>query len=156
MYFPIIFFRSASEITVPSETTHLNLSSNNLISTDGISGLPDLEFLDLSFNKFEQIKDSSFKDLPKLKVVNLSNNVHLRIVDDYSFFSLPKLEFVTLRNSASLAWISYRAFYDSYNVKELDLSFTNITALQAEFKKISSALVLTKISVFEQKNLILK
>lgn len=108
----------------------MNLSSNSLEGFDGLVGLTELEVLDLSNNIFQEVEDSSFKDLPKLKVVNLANNLYLRIVNDYAFFSLPNLEHVSLQNCKSLAWISYRAFYDSYGVKELDLSFTNITALQ--------------------------
>ena len=78
----------------------------------------------------EEVRDGAFKDLPKLKVVNLARNERLRLLDDYSFFSLPALESLSLANCKSLAWISYRTFYDSYEVQQLDLSGTNVTSLQ--------------------------
>ena len=75
---------------VPAETVHLNLSSNSLSDVEGLSGLSFLKTLDLSDNKFTQLGDSAFKDLPKLETLNLKFNQKLRIVDDYAFFSLPK------------------------------------------------------------------
>ena len=76
---------------IPAETVHLNLSSNSLSNVEGLSGLSFLKTLDLSDNKFTQLGDSAFKDLPKLETLNLKFNQKLRIVDDYAFFSLPKV-----------------------------------------------------------------
>ena len=84
-------FSSALSLHVPAETVHLNLSSNSLSNVEGLSGLSFLKTLDLSDNKFTQLGDSAFKDLPKLETLNLKFNQKLRMVDDYAFFSLPKV-----------------------------------------------------------------
>lgn len=41
-----------------------------------------------------------------------------------------KLKSVTFAGSTNLGYLSYRAFYDSYSVQELDLTATNVSAIE--------------------------
>lgn len=53
---------------------HLNLSHNQIVSVDAIKWLPNLKYLNLSFNRLPHIPFFNLEATRRLKVLNLSNN----------------------------------------------------------------------------------
>uniref|UniRef100_A0A8D0GFM1 TIR domain-containing protein n=1 Tax=Sphenodon punctatus TaxID=8508 RepID=A0A8D0GFM1_SPHPU len=74
-----LFFINPDQFNGLEDVACLNLSSNNIgqafNGTEFIS-LPNLKYLDLSFNKFDFTSYSAFKELPNLEVLDLSYNKH--------------------------------------------------------------------------------
>ena len=114
---------------MPPETSKLDISGNQLTATPDVNAFAKLIEIDLSDNKIKALLDSDFSMLPELKTVDLSDNRELVYISEYAFFSLASLETVNFDGCSKLLWLSYRAFYDSYQLMSLILSNTAITAV---------------------------
>ncbi|XP_068560933.1 toll-like receptor 7 [Cebidichthys violaceus] len=74
-----LFFISPKQFEGYGNIACLNLSSNGFsaaLNGTEFSLLPNLTYLDLSFNRIDLAYDNAFKELNKLQVLDLSNNDH--------------------------------------------------------------------------------
>ncbi|XP_032385507.1 toll-like receptor 8 [Etheostoma spectabile] len=74
-----LFFISPKQFEGYGNIACLNLSGNGFsaaLNGTEFSLLPNLTYLDLSFNKIDLAYDYAFKELKKLQVLDLSNNAH--------------------------------------------------------------------------------
>lgn len=74
-----LFFISPNQFEGYGDVACLNLSGNGFsaaLNGTEFSSLPDLTYLDLSFNKVDLAYDDAFKELKKLEVLDLSYNPH--------------------------------------------------------------------------------
>ncbi|XP_041362802.1 G-protein coupled receptor GRL101-like [Gigantopelta aegis] len=78
---------------------HLNLSATNQTSVPVNLKLPNLYFLDLSFNNITVLRTGVFKFLPNLRFLNLTNNLKLSHIEQRAFLGLDKLEFLDLSHT---------------------------------------------------------
>ncbi|XP_072253066.1 toll-like receptor 8 [Leuresthes tenuis] len=74
-----LFFISPKQFEGYGDIACLNLSGNGFsaaLNGTEFSVLPNLTYLDLSFNKIDLAYDDAFKELQKLQVLDLSHNAH--------------------------------------------------------------------------------
>lgn len=74
-----LFFISPNQFEQYENIACLNLSGNGFsaaLNGTEFSKLPNLTYLDLSFNKIDLAYDFAFKELKKLQVLDLSHNAH--------------------------------------------------------------------------------
>ncbi|XP_046902821.1 toll-like receptor 8 [Hypomesus transpacificus] len=74
-----LFFISPKQFEPYKDIACLNLSRNGFAAAPNGSefkSLPDLKYLDLSFNKIDLAYDNAFSELKKLEVIDLSYNPH--------------------------------------------------------------------------------
>lgn len=148
-----LFFISPERFRDYGDIACLNLSSNGFsaaLNGTEFSSLPNLTYLDLSYNKIDLAYDNAFKELKKLQVLDLSHNAHYfkayGITHNLNFIkNLPVLRVLNMSHnsintlttkqmhSKSLAELQFT--YNSLGIlwKERDGSyktlFTNLTNL---------------------------
>lgn len=74
-----LFFISPEQFQGYGNIACLNLSANGFsaaLNGTEFSSLPNLTYLDLSYNKIDLVYDNAFKELQKLEVLDLSYNSH--------------------------------------------------------------------------------
>lgn len=102
-----LFFISEEQFEGYKNIACLNLSRNGFsVALNGteFSSLPNLTYLDLSYNKIDLAYNSAFKDLPKLEVLDLSYNSHYfqayGITHNLNFtLNLPVLRVLNMSNN---------------------------------------------------------
>nr|XP_006122907.1 toll-like receptor 8 [Pelodiscus sinensis] len=99
-----IFFINPNQFKGFGDIACLNLSSNGLgqaFNGTELIYLPNLKYLDLSFNKLDLTSYSAFKELPNLEVLDLSYNKHYFLVTGFAhqllfIENLPNLKILNL------------------------------------------------------------
>ncbi|XP_067896567.1 toll-like receptor 8 [Heterodontus francisci] len=79
-----IFFITPKQFKGFEEIKCLNLSANAIgqaLNGTEFASLPNLKYLDLSFNRLDPAYDNAFKELWQLEVLDLSYNLHYFIVE---------------------------------------------------------------------------
>ncbi|XP_051870410.1 toll-like receptor 8 [Pristis pectinata] len=79
-----IFFINSKQFEGFDEVRCLNLSANTIgqaLNGTEFTTLPNLKYLDLSFNRIDLAYDNAFKELKQLEVLDLSYNKHYFIVE---------------------------------------------------------------------------
>ncbi|XP_067848307.1 toll-like receptor 8 [Heptranchias perlo] len=79
-----IFFINPKQFEGVPEIRCLNLSANAIgqaLNGTEFTSLPNLKYLDLSFNRLDPAYDNAFKELKQLEVMDLSYNKHYFIVE---------------------------------------------------------------------------
>ncbi|XP_041857589.1 toll-like receptor 8 [Melanotaenia boesemani] len=167
-----LFFISPQQFEGYGDIACLNLSGNGFsaaLNGTEFSLLPNLTYLDLSFNKIDLAYDNAFKELQKLQVLDLSHNEHyfkafgithnlnfmenlpvLRVLN-MSYNSISKLTTKQMK-SKSLAELKFRHNFLGTLWKERDGSYeklfyglTNLTNLDISQNKIGKI----PLSVYE-------
>ncbi|XP_036401506.1 toll-like receptor 8b [Megalops cyprinoides] len=101
-----IFYINPKRFKGVENTTCLNLSANSIV--DSFNGtefihFPNLNYLDLSYNKMYMSHDYAFSELKNLKVLDLSHNKHYFVVTGvtHNLAFLKHLQFLKVLN---LSW----------------------------------------------------
>ena len=102
-----LFFISREQFEGYDNISCLNLSRNGFSSAlngTEFESLPNLTYLDLSFNKIDLAYSNAFQELQKLKVLDISFNDHYfkayGITHDLDFVkNLPVLEILNMSNN---------------------------------------------------------
>uniref|UniRef100_A0A3B3SM65 Toll like receptor 8 n=1 Tax=Paramormyrops kingsleyae TaxID=1676925 RepID=A0A3B3SM65_9TELE len=102
-----IFFISPKQFEGYSNISCLNLSNNGFtaaLNGTEFSSLPNLTYLDLSHNKIDLAYDNAFKEMKKLKVLDLSYNPHYfsisGVTHNLNFMqNLPELKILNLSSN---------------------------------------------------------
>lgn len=124
-----LFFISPNQFDQYENIACLNLSGNGFsaaLNGTEFSKLPNLTYLDLSFNKIDLAYDFAFKELEKLQVLDLSYNAHyfkaFGITHNLNF--LKNLPFLRVLNM-SYNSISTLTTKQMYSKSLAELQFTN-------------------------------
>ncbi|XP_030044016.1 toll-like receptor 2 isoform X2 [Microcaecilia unicolor] len=99
---------------------------------------PQLEHLDLSYNKLQQVTGKDFSNLPNLQVLNLGYN-NISVIEDNTFKFNVLLEALIIFNN-SLPEIPMPALRPLRNLKKLDMSnnLYNYSTLDKDFHTLSN------------------
>ncbi|XP_040004586.1 toll-like receptor 8 [Xiphias gladius] len=124
-----LFFISPKQFDGYGNIACLNLSGNGFsaaLNGTEFSLLPNLTYLDLSFNKIDLAYDNAFKELQKLQVLDLSYNAHYfkayGITHNLNFTkNLPHLRVLNMSHNA----ISTLTTKQMYSRSLTELQFTN-------------------------------
>ncbi|XP_054470663.1 toll-like receptor 8 isoform X2 [Anoplopoma fimbria] len=124
-----LFFISPKQFEGYGNIACLNLSGNGFsaaLNGTEFSLLPNLTYLDLSFNKIDLAYDNAFKELEKLEVLDLSNNDHyfkaFGVTHNLNFTkNLPALRVLNMSHNA----ISTLTTKKMYSKSLTELQFTN-------------------------------
>ncbi len=95
-------------------------SNNNISKIDYFDGMPNLQYLDLNFNKLRNIEKSNIGLLPNLKVLFLDSNY---IKNANPFKKLSSLNIITFENNKISEITFIEKLADLDNLKEV--SFVN-------------------------------
>lgn len=120
----------------------LDLSRNELtsmyIKRDSFAGLKELVILNLGFNRLSKIDHHVFRNLYKLKSLNLQHN-SIEMINDNVFSDLKELQVLSLsynklkiieRNYFSELYVLNQLFLESNQIEEInDRAFENLTQL---------------------------
>lgn len=79
-----------------SELRHLDLSHNEIVRVDGLSGLARLEYLCLAFNALERVESSMFEGLHELRHLDVSYNAIVGDLDADALLGLFNLRTVDI------------------------------------------------------------
>ncbi|XP_041806520.1 toll-like receptor 8 [Chelmon rostratus] len=124
-----LFFISPEQFKGYGNIACLNLSRNGFSAAPNgteFSSLPDLTYLDLSFNKIDLAYDYAFKNLKKLQVLDLSYNAHY-----FKAFGVThNLNFTKNLPALRVLNMSYNSIYtlttkQMYSKSLAELQFTN-------------------------------
>ena len=97
-----------------------------------------LEYLHLQHNKIEQLESVVFCGLVKIEYIDLEGN-RLQYLHPDTFECLPKLESLFLSNNSGLQIPTDRHFITSHSLKDLDISYCNVTSVSVEtFANVSA------------------
>ncbi|XP_040913368.1 toll-like receptor 8 [Toxotes jaculatrix] len=173
-----LFFISPKQFNGYGNIACLNLSGNGFsaaLNGTEFSSLPNLTYLDLSFNKIDLAYDNAFKELQKLQVLDLSHNAHYfkayGITHNLNFIkNLPALRVLNMSHNAistlttkqlhsnSLTELQFTHNYLGTLWKERDGSYvklftslTNLTIL--DISKNSIAKIPVKVYKYLPRNL---
>uniref|UniRef100_UPI003AAB63AC toll-like receptor 8 isoform X1 n=1 Tax=Centroberyx gerrardi TaxID=166262 RepID=UPI003AAB63AC len=160
-----LFFITPMQFEGYGDIACLNLSRNGFsaaLNGTEFSSLPNLTYLDLSFNKIDLAYDNAFTELKKLEVLDLSYNPHYfrayGITHNLNFLrNLPVLRVLNMSHnyistlttkemwSKSLSELQFQFNYLGKLWKERDGSYdkifmnlTNLTILDISFNKITN------------------
>ncbi|KAL7670711.1 hypothetical protein ACOME3_005639 [Neoechinorhynchus agilis] len=104
-------------------TFSLDLSHNEIseITYDDFEGLRALEFLCLQFNRIHKIAPRAFRNIPRLKTLDLANN-QLKDIDVFHlFYGLDQLIFLHMANNGFSLFPSHH-LSDLSNLQSLNIS----------------------------------
>lgn len=146
----------------------LDFSNNELIRIEEevLSGLFALEYLDLSLNFISNLPQKLFTNQKKLKYLNLSSNpinflsdflflncssletlvlenTNLNKLRSSSFLGLSKLTTLILRHNDHLTEIDNYTFYGTPNLRQLDISYCNISVMDTYLMSLTQLNILT-------------
>lgn len=118
---------------VPKAATILTVSSDSIRSLTGqsLAHLVNLEQLTLSGNGLQEIGQAAFQSLPKLGLLDLSNNQLGTNLTDSVFVSLANLSALNLSHNGLVA-LSNTCFEGLTNLTSLDLSYNAIEHINDE------------------------
>ncbi|XP_059198161.1 toll-like receptor 8 [Centropristis striata] len=133
-----LFFISPKQFEGYGNIACLNLSGNGFssaLSGTEFSSLPDLTYLDLSFNKIDLAYDNAFKELQKLQVLDLSYNPHyfqaFGITHNLNFTkNLPVLRVLNMSHN-SISRLTTKQMH-SKSLAELQFTYNNLGNLWKE------------------------
>uniref|UniRef100_A0A4W3HU63 Extracellular matrix protein 2 n=1 Tax=Callorhinchus milii TaxID=7868 RepID=A0A4W3HU63_CALMI len=110
------------------ELKSLNLEGNAIttITADAFSGIPNLEWIDLSRNKIlsSNIHPTAFRKLKKLKRLHMDGNLLQHISTE-----LPLTLLELKLNENRLEWLDEESFHDLNNLVTLELEGNNISEI---------------------------
>ncbi|XP_054715496.1 uncharacterized protein LOC129224973 [Uloborus diversus] len=112
----------------------LRMKNNSLfgsLESNTLQGLSELQFVDLSFNHFNEIKPYVLSQQENLNTLNLSNNV-VHIIQEHAFGALLNLTTLDLSNN-QIAVIKITAFAKLRNLRVLNLSANRLSAIPCEY-----------------------
>ncbi|XP_054242849.1 tsukushi [Indicator indicator] len=107
---------------------NLNLSENRLTSVPNLQGLP-LRYLNLDGNPLLKIEKGDFTGLKDLIHLSLSGLHGFGELAPYSFKDLPALQVLDLSNNPNLKTLSAEVVFGLNSLQELNLSGTGVSAL---------------------------
>ncbi|XP_028249580.1 toll-like receptor 8 isoform X2 [Parambassis ranga] len=124
-----LFFISPEQFQQYGNIACLNLSGNGFsaaLNGTEFSQLPNLTYLDLSFNKIDLAYDYAFKELQKLQVLDLSHNAHYfkayGVTHNLNFLkNLPVLRVLNMSHNS----ISTLTTKQMYSKSLVELQFTH-------------------------------
>ncbi|KAL7385416.1 hypothetical protein ABVT39_021583 [Epinephelus coioides] len=124
-----LFFISPKQFEGYGNIACLNLSGNGFsaaLNGTEFSSLPNLTYLDLSFNKIDLAYGNAFKELQKLQVLDLSNNPHyfkaFGVTHNLNFTrNLPALRVLNMSHNS----IDTLTTKQMYSKSLTELQFTN-------------------------------
>lgn len=133
-----LFFISPEQFKGYENIACLNLSGNGFsaaLNGTEFSLLPDLIYLDLSFNKVDLAYGNAFKELKKLQVLDLSNNAHyfraFGVTINLNFTrNLPALRVLNMSHN-SISTLTTKQMY-SKSLTELQFTHNNLRNLWKE------------------------
>nr|ANA09011.1 Toll-like receptor 8 [Trachinotus ovatus] len=133
-----LFFISPKQFDGYGDIACLNLSRNGFsaaLNGTEFSLLPNLTYLDLSFNKIDLAYDNAFKELQKLQVLDLSYNEHYfkayGITHNLNFIkNLPVLRVLNMSYNA-ISTLTTKQMY-SKSLSELQFTDNNLGTLWRE------------------------
>jgi hypothetical protein len=112
-----------------------NVSS---LSVEKFAKVSSLEWLDLSYNKFQHLDSDVFSGLGNLKYVQLGGN-KLQYLHPDTFLWLPNVKHIFLHNNPDLQIPTDRNFIKSHSLTQLDISYNNVSSLSVEtFTNVSA------------------
>ncbi|XP_061485016.1 tsukushi isoform X2 [Rhineura floridana] len=103
----------------------LNLSGNRLKGIPDLQGIP-LQFLNLDGNPIAAIEKGAFVGLKDLIHLSLSGIPDLLGISPYSFKDLPALQVLDLSNNPNIKLLNAEVFYSLNSLQELNLSGTGV------------------------------
>ena len=111
----------------------LNLNNNRLstIPSYAITKLPKLKTLSLNGNNIRKIGIGDFQGLLRLEVIELTK-LPLHLIDQESFKDLPELTTLLLSDNSMLSYIDKRAFVRCQKLAILDMHNDMIETIQKE------------------------
>lgn len=107
---------------------NLNLSGNRLTSVPNLQGIP-LRYLNLDGNPLAKIEKGDFKGLKGLIHLSLSGLHDFRELSPYSFKELPALQVLDLSNNPNLRSLTAEVIFGLNSIQELNLSGTGVSSL---------------------------
>nr|QFE31820.1 toll-like receptor 8 [Sillago sinica] len=133
-----LFFISPEQFKGYGDIACLNLSGNGFSAAPSgkdFVALPNLTYLDLSFNKIDLAYNEAFRELKKLKVLDLSHNAHyfraFGITHNLNFTqNLPVLRVLNMSYN-SISTLTTKKMY-SRSLSELQFSYNYLGTLWKE------------------------
>ena len=124
----------------------LNLSDNKIqeLTDDAFSGLKRLKRLAIKTNKLRYIKNKTFKSLRRLEILDLSENL-ISEIHHKLFKNLNSLKVLKLHKN-HLRIVPSEAFSSASNLIELDLSDNNIIVIESHAFKYLHSLALLNLA----------
>ncbi|KAK8571686.1 hypothetical protein V6N12_027761 [Hibiscus sabdariffa] len=110
---------------------YLDLSRNRIedVSNQGLNNLTNLKYLDLSSNNIESLSSQDELMLTSLKELDLSDNLFRN--NTLSFLEgLPSLQFLSMSENRLQGSLDIKALSNMTNLKELNLGWNKIESLQ--------------------------
>eukprot|EP00058_Branchiostoma_floridae_P016771 XP_002602259.1 hypothetical protein BRAFLDRAFT_76947 [Branchiostoma floridae] len=107
---------------------NLPISLTRLELKGTFANLPQLQELDLSYNKIQMIRECEFVSLPQLQRLYLHSN-QITMIQKGSFANLPQLQELSL-SSNQITMIQAGTFANLPQLQELDLSFNKIQMIR--------------------------
>ena len=139
-----------------NNTLYLNIEATQgqILQSDVFSGLQTLQHLKLKGMRLQQLERGSFRRLPNLEKLDLSDNVYLPlqdvllVLDDSVSVTLPSLKWLNLADLQSFytdpAVLNYTnlLILSKRNIEYLDFTKFNISPLDADgFRRLCSHLI---------------
>ncbi|MBW00147.1 Toll-like receptor 4, partial [Eschrichtius robustus] len=136
--FPIGHLKTLKELNVAHNLIH------SFKFPEYFSNLPNLEHLDLSNNKIQNVYHEDLKVLHQMPLLNLSLDLSLNPLDfiepdnkgmsTFTEFELPNLQFLDLkRNRLSFKGCCSHTNFGTTKLKHLDLSFNDVITMNSNF-----------------------
>lgn len=121
--------------------SELFINGNNFLSVPESLALvsQSLEYLQLSDNPIEQINHESFTGMLKLDKLNISSMSLLSLVEEKAFEPLKSLEVLHCKGNKKLNVIDVQSLLHKAHLKELDISYNNLTTLNIEFENLTES-----------------
>lgn len=107
---------------------HLDLSHNEIVDVDGLSGLARLEYLGLAFNALERVESSMFEGLHELRYLDISYNAIVGDLDAEALLGLFNLRTVDISGNRVRGVVVDGGGLESLEV--LSASFNRISDLR--------------------------
>lgn len=152
-----LFFISPKQFEGYGDVACLNLSGNGFsaaLNGTEFSALPNLTYLDLSFNKIDLAYNDAFKELKKLEVLDISYNPHyfkaIGITRNLNFIeNLPVLRVLNMSHN-SISMLTTKQMH-SNSLAELQFTYNNLGVLwkhsDGSYKKIFT--YLTNLTILD-------
>ncbi|XP_032889413.1 toll-like receptor 8 [Amblyraja radiata] len=159
-----IFFINPKQFEGFAEVKCLNLSANAIgqaLNGTEFASLPDLKYLDLSFNRLDPAYDNAFKELKQLEVLDLSYNKHYFIVEGVThkmrfIENLKYLKVLNLSENAIFTLTESGLYSDSLNILEFKGNRLNILWKKGDQRYISLFENLTNLTHLDLSNNLLR
>ncbi|XP_019646411.1 PREDICTED: leucine-rich repeat-containing protein 15-like isoform X2 [Branchiostoma belcheri] len=122
--------RVPQDISVPANTTVLNLLNSNIGNFGSFPALAQLQELTLTSNQIDRIQPRAFtpSDHPQLQKVTISNN-RINSIQPAAFSELPLLQELSLANN-NITSLQPGTFQNLPELRNLSLSYNKIDRVQ--------------------------